>query len=74
MMWLRYGEIMGRARIKGSFDERKKAAIESGRVKVKRTESIKHYYYDPFLGITDHVDEIMALTLATLALGRQGKK
>jgi len=64
---------MGQARIKGSFEARKQAAIEAGRVKVKQAGSRKHYYHDPFLGATVHGNEIMALSLATVMLSRPGK-
>ena len=71
MMLRNYGGIMGQARIKGSFEARKKAAIESGRVKSNRSSSGKQYFHHPILGATTHHDEIMALALATLAFGRR---
>jgi len=66
-----YGGIIGQARNRGSFEARKNAAIESGRVKSNQSRSRKQYMHHPILGATAYVDDVMALSLATLAFGRK---
>lgn len=65
---------MGQARNGGSFEERKQAAIESGRVKSKFNSSVRQRFHDQFLGATAHGDDVMALAMATVMLGRSVRR
>jgi len=58
---------MGQARNRGSFESRRKAAIESGRVKGNRSGSRKRYLHHPLLGATAHESMFLGGLLAATA-------